>query len=99
MDESENFFTKAWDAIKRLFKELQDKLIGEKYVFEGNDLRNLSLRQVAKLINTSDSSFWTLHDTKTRFSLSEERLPISESNKDTIIERPVFVDEYNNPII
>lgn len=69
IEDSENFFTKAWNAIKRLFKNLQDKLIGEKYVFEGKDLKNLSLRQVAQLINASDSSFWIERDKITRFSL------------------------------
>jgi hypothetical protein len=40
-----------------------------------------------------------VHDTKQRFNISNERIPISESNKDIITERPLLLDDYNIPII
>ena len=72
LDAAEKFFTKAWKAIQRLLKTVEGKLYGKSVRLESSDLKGMSLRQIAQLVNASDSSFWIDHNDKTRFSLEEE---------------------------
>lgn len=71
LDAAEKFFTKAWKAIQRLLKTVEGKLYGKSVRLESSDLKGMSLRQIAQLVNASDSSFWVDHSDKTRFSLEE----------------------------
>lgn len=71
LDAAEKFFTKAWKAIQRLLKTIEEKLYGKSVRLESSDLRGMSLRQIAQLVNASDSSFWVDRNDKIRFSLGK----------------------------
>lgn len=71
LDAAEKFFTKAWKAIQRLLKTVEGKLYGKSVRLDSSDLKGMSLRQIAQLVNASDSSFWVDHNDKTRFSLGK----------------------------
>lgn len=90
LDAAEKFFTKAWKAIQRLLKTVEGKLYGESVRLESSDLKGMSLRQIAQLVNASDSSFWVDHSDKTRFSLG--KTPVKSYSGDiTPDDNTIFV--------
>lgn len=90
LDAAEKFFTKAWKAIQRLLKTVEGKLYGKSVRLESSDLKGMSLRQIAQLVNASDSSFWVDHNDKTRFSLG--KAPVKSYSGDiTPDDNTIFV--------
>ena len=91
LDAAEKFFTKAWKAIQKLLKTIENKLYGKSVRLETSDLKGMSLRQIAQLVNASDSSFWVNHDGKTRFNLEQKASVNSYSGNIVPNDNTIFV--------
>lgn len=65
--------SKFWNAIKNLFKSLNNKIYNNFILLDFQDLSGLSLRNIAQLLNTSDSTFDINYSNNINFNLSEER--------------------------